>query len=391
MGDKRIFLRDTEILDEVKTSLNEINAVASGAVGQAREKIAAAISFLQERHEYWKSEYRYWYDRLIDSEGKINRHASDRMDLANEKIELIQIRLNNAHMFSESLQKHSSDSGNLNSKAQLGAAFLDLKKDQANIIMAIRISQGQFGQNNKTAISPISSGHKANSSGGHSSQEIFAQGVQAGIIAQYRNDISDENKKKDAATVSMEPFWKMSDLKAAGEYSNERIKVRFDASDKERIITHETFHRMSDNGGNERFSHSGIAVFHSDPSEKLGYRAANVHLNEGVTELYTKRYTEANGITSRNNYYTRNVDLAARLESVVGRHIMSKAYFKSKPSTLSNIFELAFNDSRAFTKFSKLVDVACGKGRIDSPEAALAYIKAQRILVDLRKNLIRRK
>lgn len=390
MGDRRIYLRSTDILDEAKAGMNELNDAALCAVSQSLAQIAAAIAFLQERYEYWGSEYRYWNARLYDSEGRINRYASDKLDLAKEKMALIRNRLNKTQMYSESLQKYSSDREMLNTKAQQGGAFLELKKDQANTIMAMRVSQGQFGYSNRTSESPVSAGSGVSGKGKLSPLEVFAHGVQAGIIALYRNDICDDNKKKDAAAVSAVPFWRISNWKAAGEYANDQIKVRFDASDKERIITHETFHRLSDNGGNNEFSHAGIAVYRSDIGEMLGYKSANVSLNEGITELYTRRYAETNGIASKNSYYTRNVDLAARLESIVGNQAMSRAYFRSEPSVISSIFALAFGEPRAFAYFSQLVDTACAKGHIDSPEAALAYIKAQKMLVVLRRNLLRR-
>ena len=68
------------------------------------------------------------------------------------------------------------------------------------------------------------------------------------------------------------------------------------------------------------------------------------NLNEGFTELYAIRGMEKMGFDYHSTSYITEVEVARRLEEVIGRDVIQEAYFLNKPDRVRAEFENALAD-----------------------------------------------
>ena len=144
------------------------------------------------------------------------------------------------------------------------------------------------------------------------------------------------------------------------------------------ISTHETMHlcayrnRIENSYDGSEISTSGLRDFKETRYGEL--TSVNTGINEGVTEMYTLKELENRGEIEAANVmhcYAEERMWAERLEEVVGKETVEKAYFGGDRSLLINEFtRLNNNDVNAWNSFSENVDILYKHGDRQEMEKA---------------------
>lgn len=144
------------------------------------------------------------------------------------------------------------------------------------------------------------------------------------------------------------------------------------------ISTHETIHlcayrnRIENNHDRSEITTSGLRDFKETRYGEITSR--NTGINEGVTEMYTLRELKNRGDLEAANAmhcYAEERMWAERLEEVVGKETVEKAYFSGDRRLLISEFNrLNNNDVNAWNAFSENVDVLYKNGDRQAMEKA---------------------
>jgi hypothetical protein len=152
VDDKKIYLKNPEVLEELRNSLRVLQSSVSETVGLAQQKLNGAISFLEVRREFWENEFHYWKSRLYDREGREDSYARSKMEKAYEKISIVMFRLDRSQSFTDDLHRQSEIVNNELSRCSMqGEAFLTSKREKAHLFESIHIEKTTFeGMNNSS-------------------------------------------------------------------------------------------------------------------------------------------------------------------------------------------------------------------------------------------------